>query len=275
METLGNLNVRRHGSAGPTVLVLHGGPGAPGSAAELARGLADRFRVIEPWQRGSGEKEPLSVAGHVADLHELLEALDSERPPALVGESWGAMLALAYAAAHPLDAGPLVLVGCGCFDRRCRARTVRLREQRIARYIADHPQHAADLQLPLEERLLKWHEVTDSYELLPQIVKGESEPFDRQALAETWQDMLRCQHAGLYPQAFAAIRSPVFMLHGSYDPHPGPMIRASLQPYLPQLEYREFEQCGHQPSCEKHARKAFFAVLRDWLAAHCSAEGER
>ena len=268
METLGNLLIRRYGSAGPTVIVLHGGPGAPGSAAELARGLAERFTVIEPWQRGAKEGEPLSVARHVADLHELLQALGGARPPALVGESWGAMLALAYAAAHPDQAGPLVLVGCGCFDRKSRARTVRLREARITAFIAEHPQHGADLQLPLEERLLKWHEMTDRYDPLPQAAEGESEPFDRQALAETWQDMLRCQQAGLYPQAFAAIRSPVLMLHGSYDPHPGPMIRASLQPYLPQLEYREFANCGHQPAFERQARAAFFAVLQDWLAAH-------
>lgn len=32
------------------------------------------------------------------------------------------MLALCYAAAHPNKAGPIVLVGCGTFDRASRAR---------------------------------------------------------------------------------------------------------------------------------------------------------
>jgi len=50
------IRVRVHSNEGPTVIVLHGGPAAPGSAAPLARGLAGAFRVLEPWQRGSGEK---------------------------------------------------------------------------------------------------------------------------------------------------------------------------------------------------------------------------
>ena len=69
----------------------------------------------------------------------------------------------------------------------------------------------------------------------------------------------------MYPAAFSHIVSPVLMLHGAYDPHPGKMIRDSLKPYIPQLEYREFEKCGHQPSIEAFARKDFFSVLHDWL----------
>ncbi len=69
----------------------------------------------------------------------------------------------------------------------------------------------------------------------------------------------------MYPAAFASITSPVIMLHGTYDPHPGRMIRASLAPYLPQLEYHQLEQCGHSPWLEKHATDEFFTVMRQWL----------
>ena len=67
------IQVREYGTSGPMVLVLHGGPGAPGGMAPLARRLADSVRVLEPLQRGSGG-EPLTVARHVADLHELVES---------------------------------------------------------------------------------------------------------------------------------------------------------------------------------------------------------
>jgi len=77
---------------------------------------------------------------------------------------------------------------------------------------------------------------------------------------------LRQQREGVYPAAFAAIDVPVLMLHGTADPHPGPMIRASLTPYLPQLEYREWERCGHYPWLERAARGPFFEFLRQWLA---------
>lgn len=39
--------------------------------APVARGLADSFRVLEPFQLRSAI-EPLTVARHVADLHELV-----------------------------------------------------------------------------------------------------------------------------------------------------------------------------------------------------------
>jgi len=72
----------------------------------------------------------------------------------------------------------------------------------------------------------------------------------------------------VYPKAFSAISSPVLMLHGTYDPHPGRMILASLKPHIPQLEYCEWERCGHYPWREKAVRELFFSTLRDWLVKH-------
>jgi len=48
--------------------------------APLARGLSASYRVIEPFQQGSGG-ERLTVAGHVADLHEIINVyeLSSEK----------------------------------------------------------------------------------------------------------------------------------------------------------------------------------------------------
>ena len=76
--------------------------------------------------------------------------------------------------------------------------------------------------------------------------------------SETWGDMVRLQEAGVYPAAFAAFAAPVIMLYGAADPHPGEMIKASLEPYLPQLEYQEWESCGHYPWLEKAVRNEFF-----------------
>ena len=112
--------VRHYGDSGPLVLVLHGGPAAVGDVARIAKGISGTFHAVEPWQRGS-EGSPLTVARHVSDLHELATELDEDSPLAIVGHSWGAMLALCYAAEHPGEAGPIVLVGCGTFDRSSRS----------------------------------------------------------------------------------------------------------------------------------------------------------
>jgi pimeloyl-ACP methyl ester carboxylesterase len=262
------MQVRTYGISGPTVIVLHGGPAAVGEAAPIARGLAHPFRVLEPWQRGSGG-DPLTVARHVADLQELVQTRCLSSRPALVGESWGAMLALAYAAAHPQTAGPIVLIGCGTFDPIARARMTAILEERMDDGLRRQLNRLSTEYPDAGERLKRQFELTQPLYLFDPIVADASDEeaplFDIRAHSETWADMIRLQETGVYPAAFAAIQSAVLMLHGAYDPHPGQMIRASLQPYLPQLEYREWADCGHKPWLEKAVREEFFVVLREWL----------
>ncbi len=176
-----NKRIGIYGDKGSLVIVLHGGPGAPGSAVHLSEGLADDFRVLEPWQRASSNMS-LSVAVHISDLHQLISARCGEQPPALAGESWGAMLALAYAAEHPEKVGPLVLIGCGTFDRSSREEVIRIRRRRISDYISKHPEHNSDLQLSFQEQIMKWHEMTDNYDCETDCIgNSEIESFDMKA----------------------------------------------------------------------------------------------
>jgi pimeloyl-ACP methyl ester carboxylesterase len=244
------LRARRYGDSGPLVILLHGGPGAPGHMAPIGRELADSFRVIEPFQRPSGDI-PLSVATHIADLREVIDSQPAGSSPALVGSSWGAMLALAFAAAHPDLAGPIVLIGSGTFDTASRARFQAVVKKR-----------AGDLT---GDRLIPFY----SYDLMTTDL--EIVNYDQRANQESWADMVRLQEAGVYPAAFAAIPSPVLMLHGAVDPHPGRMILASLLPYIPQIEYREWERCGHYPWLERCVRGEFFDTLKAWLLARRAA----
>ena len=272
MKDLEPLFCNIYGSSGSYVIVLHGGPAATGSAEILARGLADTFRIIEPYQRGSGDT-PLSVAQHITDLHDIVVNHTGQGKPSLVGESWGAMLALAYSAAHPEAIGPIALVGCGTFDKKSRARITEILESRMCDNVRSELK-ALETQLPdHSDRLKRRYElIFGLYDYAPIDYRegGEStlDTFDIRAHKETWDDMLRLQSDGTYPAAFSAIHSPVLMLHGSYDPHPGPMIRDSLLPYIPQLEYREWEKCGHRPWTEQYVRDGFFSVLKKWLALH-------
>ena len=231
----------------------------------VARGLAHRFRVLEPFQRGSGH-EPLSVARHVADLKALVDGRCGGAKPALVGHSWGAMLALAYAGAHPGDVGALVLVGCGTFDRVSRDRMRKALDARLDDGLRERLRRLPDEVADADERFRAMGELllpAYSYDLVsfdPEIVAC-----DARAHEETWDDMVRLQEAGVYPAAFRAITSPVLMLHGAADPHPGPMIRDALRAHLPHLEYREWARCGHYPWLERAAREEFFACLSEWL----------
>lgn len=264
------MRFRTYGSSGPWLVAVHGGPGAPGYMAPVARELADAFRVLEPLQRRSGG-DPLTVARHVADLDELIVSQCPGWKPALVGSSWGAMLVLAYAAEHPARSGPLVLIGCGTFDPMARARVEALCDDRmdedLRRRIKSLPEEFPD---PDERLRMMGDLLLPVYSYAPLISSLEVEACDARAFQETWEDMLRLQKEGVYPAAFSAIDVPVLMLHGGADPHPGPMIRDSLKPYLPRLEYHQWERCGHYPWLEKFARDDFYAVLRGWLKRRAS-----
>ena len=254
---------RKYGDSGPLVILLHGGPGASGHMAPVARVLADSCRVLEPFQRPSGG-EPLSVARHVEDLRELVNFYAPDSPPALLGSSWGAMLALAYAAAYPASVASLILVGCGAFDPVARARL----QETLARRMTDEVREQLDraARLPNEDERLKASAEAETmlYAYEP-LAPPMDDVVDGRAHRETWDDMLYLQARGLYPAAFASIKAPVLMAHGTFDPHPGRLIRAGLEACLPQLDYRELERCGHWPWLEKFASQEFFSLIRAWL----------
>jgi proline iminopeptidase len=101
------LHVEEAGRAdGIAALVLHGGPGSGNSP--LLRRFFDpaRYRIVCPDQRGAGKSRPRgstvdNTTDHlIADLETVRKALSIERW-LVVGGSWGAALALTYAAAHP------------------------------------------------------------------------------------------------------------------------------------------------------------------------------
>lgn len=267
MNTAGDIQYRTYGDAGPLVIVVHGGPAAPGSMAPAAQNLAGSFRIIEPWQRGSG-KEPLTVARHIEDLNKIIEQVCGLEKPILIGHSWGAMLILTYAAAYPNSVHALVLVGCGTFDLKSRVRmqeiidartdeNMRRSLERIERNISD-PGERLKKKCEVIKRVYSYDPISNKEDIL-------KEPFDYGAHEETWNDMLREQENGTYPAAFATIHVPVLMIHGAYDPHPGKMILASLKPYMPHMEYCELDNCGHDPWYEKQARATFFEKVHAWL----------
>ncbi len=267
---MADLFVREYGTGMQTVITLHGGPAAAGDVAPLARELGKHWHVLEPFQRGSGG-ELLSVASHVRDLNDLVLERCSGRHPILLGHSWGAMLALAYAAEHPAVPAALNLIGCGTFSQSARSEfqarfearltpTDRAQIEKLGQMGAD-----ADRRLAEEGRVMMrvyGYDVEDAAE--------DAVAFDAEAYEQTWADMLRLQSDGTYPAAFTAIRAPVVMIHGMEDPHPGPMIRDDLQKYVPQLEYKEIPRCGHSPWLERQAKEVFFETLTVCIATQFS-----
>jgi pimeloyl-ACP methyl ester carboxylesterase/GNAT superfamily N-acetyltransferase len=252
----------------PTVVLVHGGPGAPGSLAPLARDLARECRVVEPYQRRSGG-QPLTVDRHVADLEEILNESCADARATVVGHSWGAMLALIHAAAHPGRIASLVLVGCGTFDREARAEFQARLDRRIDRALRERLERLEAEEPDPDARLARTANLLlPAYSRDPTVSRLEGERCDARGHRETWSSYLELEARGFVPAAFAAIDVPVLMLHGADDPHPGATIRGSLERHLPRIEYRELARCGHYPWIERAVRPELLEVLLAWIRAH-------
>lgn len=261
------IEFRTYGGVGSWVVLLHGGPGAAGYMAPVGRELSDSFRVLEPFERRGSEGQPVTVADHVENLQKLIDLQCGSEPPLLVGHSWGAMLALAYAAQFPDTVGGLVLVGSGTFDPESRKV---MDQERLDRMSPEMKKRLAELPLKVPDpnkRLAligKWMKEVDSVDLIKHA--PEEVQFDAAGSKQAWADMIELQEEGVYPVSFSIIQCSVIMLHGDQDPHPGMMIYESLKPYIPQLEYHKFTDCGHYPWLEKAAMDEFYKALRQWIS---------
>jgi proline iminopeptidase len=112
------LHYRTTGTGSPAIL-LSGGPGLE-VAYMTAVGdfLPNSYERVLYEQRGTGRSkvsltpETMTLQEVVADLEALRVHLKQERL-FLVGHSWGGMLAMAYAAAHPDRVDRMILIGPG------------------------------------------------------------------------------------------------------------------------------------------------------------------
>jgi proline iminopeptidase len=101
---------------GQPIVVLHGGPDFDHRylLPDLDR-LADGFRLVYYDQRGRGrsaagvQPEDVTLASDIDDLDRVRQHFELESA-ALLGHSWGAVLALEYALRHPTRVSHLILM---------------------------------------------------------------------------------------------------------------------------------------------------------------------
>jgi pimeloyl-ACP methyl ester carboxylesterase len=111
------LHTRDWAGAGQSVVLVHGLASNARIWDQAAPILAGQFRVVALDQRSHGLSEAppdsnYSFDSICADLRGMIEALDFERP-VVVGHSWGASVAVEYAARYPDAVSGIVLVDGG------------------------------------------------------------------------------------------------------------------------------------------------------------------
>jgi len=116
-------NLRKYGKVPFKVAVIHGGPGAAGEMAPVARELASSWGVLEPLQTAA------SLEGQIEELKTVLEK-NGDLPVTLIGFSWGAWLSFIFAANYSAIVKKLILIGSGSYEEKY---ATRIRETRLNR----------------------------------------------------------------------------------------------------------------------------------------------
>ena len=270
----------------PVLLVLHGGPGGNHRSLRPLEALAPAYRVVLYDQRGSGASDrlPVSLAApqslarlsleqNIEDIEALRRRLGREKI-SLIGHSFGAALAVLYAAAHPERVERLVVYSGGpetldlarrkkaAHNARLTAREKRELGQGMARLGAALKRGAPQDALDRVFTALAGVMFPSLYCKRPASASAES------GRGGFWAN----QVVGKYVESFdydtiaaglRRVRAPTLLTWGRCEPSPLDRL-ANLLDFLPDARLVIFEKSGHNAMEEQEA--LFFRVLRAFLA---------
>jgi pimeloyl-ACP methyl ester carboxylesterase len=260
-------NYRIYGNSPLTIVLVHGGPGAGGEMAPVARELAPQWDVLEPIQTAT------TLEGQIEELISVISG-QADPPVTLVGFSWGAWLSALVTARAPRLVKKLILVSSAPFEPRYVSQLGATRMGRLSAAereefdqilsILNDPQ-AGEKDRHLA-RLGQLASKADDYDHLD----GVEFPGDRVGLSGEvfqgiWQAAAAMRRDGSLLEAVGQIACPVLAIHGDYDPHPAAGVREPLSAALKDFRFSLLERCGHTPWIERHARDDFFELLNKEL----------
>ncbi len=253
---------RKYGVSPYKIAVLHGGPGAPGYMAPVARELSTTVSVFEPMQTKD------SLDGQVTELAEQLTT-HTEPPVTLIGSSWGALLALFLAARHNRLSRKLILIGSGVFDAESSAqitprRLSRLSDSERRRYETIMRQLETAPPDQRDALMAEWGSLLDSTDMYdPIATETETLEVQHALFTKVWSDYVALRdQPNVLKNEFSKISIPVTVIHGEYDPHPIEGIRPFLESCIKDIRFFILPKCGHYPWLERLAKDEFYDILR-------------
>ena len=258
-------NLRKYRKPPFTVALVHGGPGARGEMAPVARELAKQRGVLEPLQTKA------TLDGQVEELKSVLER-HAKAPAVLVGYSYGAVLSFLVAAKNPGLVRKLILVSSAVFEEKYARGIMPERRRRLS--VEDNVRLdslLATLDDPASPenknevfgRIGALLQKADAYNPLPnpdEILECQHDIHD-----SVWPEVAAMRLSGELLQYGKNICCPVVAIHGDFDPHPAEGVRQPLSRLLHDFKFILLEKCGHTPWLEKLARDEFYRVLEKEL----------
>ncbi len=257
------IQFRKHGAAPFHTVMLHGGPGAPGSMQQPAVALSHKMGILEPLLHST------SVKGQMEELYEIIN-LQANTPVKLAGHSWGAWLAWLFAARYPLITEKIILIGAGSFDEKYNVNLMDIRLNRLSEKEKSEAMILAALvnqgraSAAEFRRFGELMSEADSYDC----EKDAMEPlrFYPEVYHAVWNEAAKMRKKGLLLAAGEQINCPVVAIHGLDDPHPAEGVEKPLRQILQHFRFAGLEKCGHYPWKEKFAKERFYEIMEKELA---------
>ena len=264
-ETYGTL------ASGIPVIAINGGPGLSHAYMiqnDVWQRIAAHHLVVLYDQRGTGLSRPIapsasqSMDTQVADLEALRQALHLEKV-ALVGDSYGGFLAMAYASAHPNHVARLVLSDSPPPSFKAMTHLLPdvfpdIEEKSAAedkKLAATNPEAAAQAGLIAHFRMIFYSpEKLDIY--LAHCGDIGFVPAVGQAVGASAEAL------DLTPN-LAGFHFPTLLITGRYDMNVAPINAWRMAHQIPGAKIIFFEKSGHLPSYEEPDK--YVQVLDDFL----------
>jgi pimeloyl-ACP methyl ester carboxylesterase len=254
--------LRTYGKAPFKVAVIHGGPGAPGEMAPVARELSSVRGVLEPLQTAK------TIEGQLDELKEVLKTRGNP-PLILMGWSWGAWLSFLFTAHHPKFVKKLILIGSGPFEEKFAADIMNIRLNRLCE---EEKEEVLLLIKTLENpaildknavmaRFGQLISKADSYDYDPVSYQSEILECRYDIYQNIWEQAKKIRSSKKLLEFGKEIQCPVLAIHGYYDPHPYQGVQQPLSLILKDLRFILLEKCGHKPWIERSARDIFYKIL--------------
>lgn len=254
-------NLRTYGTPPFNLAVIHGGPGASGEMAPVARELFSLEGVLEPIQTVA------TLEGQVRELRDVMEE-HGTLPITLIGFSWGAMLSFIFTARYPQFVKKFILVGSGPYEEKYAANIMKTWISRLDKEYWESLLHLTETldnssAKNRDEALCSFGNLmskADAYHPLPQ----EDELLDcsYEIFKGVWGEASDLRRSGKLLELGREIQCQVVAIHGNYDPHPFEGVREPLSKFLKDFKFILLEKCGHRPWIEKEAKERFYEILK-------------
>jgi proline iminopeptidase len=265
---------------GRPLVVLHGGPDFDHQylLPDMDR-LSDRFRLIYYDQRGRGRSlgsvhsDEVTLASEIADLERVPEFFGLQSI-AVLGHSWGGLLAMEYAIRHPDRVSHMILMNCApasrddllSFQQR-RRQTQAADLDRMAAIAATSRYQAGDLDAENEYYRLHFRLALRKPEILDRLLEHlrrgatpaavlTARAIEHRLYDDTWN---RDGYSTL--PRLTALRIPTLVLHGDHDLFSTECAR-HIAGAIPGARCVVLEDCGHfaymeQPEAVRRAIAEF------------------